>query len=363
MADDKIIPMGGEAEEPIIVESPKKKPFRITRGNKKIGKDTLILNMTSATDCPSRKRGLCQLKNTKQCYALQPERMYPQCLPFRRAQEEQWDRMSAEEIAEVIAGIVKRARKPIKYLRFSEAGDFRTQADVNKMSRLADLLRPAGLRVYGYTARSDLSYGKVSRNMVLTGSGFIVHNQFRAVEELSGAHPVCPGNCRSCNRCKVRGGKIIEVLIHGSNIKKKKNPVSGWSRPAQRIQLGAETALENPGGTGGIGSHSTHGGRELLERKHHPTDEGANFVLMKIDGPTPYVVWTEDKKTKATFWGHYFTEYDDAKTFFDRKVKRVKKRNPKGAKKKKMSDENKLAVTVAVVGLVGILLWKRKQLQ
>ena len=42
--------------------------IKVRNGNSKIGKDTFILNITSATDCPTKKLGLCKIP--KLCYAL-----------------------------------------------------------------------------------------------------------------------------------------------------------------------------------------------------------------------------------------------------------------------------------------------------
>lgn len=110
-------------------------------GNLKVGPDTIIMNITSATDCPSRRRGLCQVPSGA-CYALRDERRYKKKdlegrttgpLRYRRMQTKVWDALSAEEIAEQIKDVVKRRRKiPIKFLRMQEAGDFRDARDVDK---------------------------------------------------------------------------------------------------------------------------------------------------------------------------------------------------------------------------------------
>lgn len=57
------------------------------RGNAKIGTDTLIFNMCSAHDCPSRAKGLCQLPDPKYCYALRVEKRFKKCTAYRRRQE------------------------------------------------------------------------------------------------------------------------------------------------------------------------------------------------------------------------------------------------------------------------------------
>lgn len=43
-------------------------------GNRKLPKETLIVNITSAQNCPSDKLGFC--KHSKICYAKKCERIY-----------------------------------------------------------------------------------------------------------------------------------------------------------------------------------------------------------------------------------------------------------------------------------------------
>lgn len=187
------------------------KKLECSKGNSKIGDDTIIINITSARDCPSRKLGLCRIAG--KCYADKAERQYPSVLPYRRRQTQQFDALTAEDIAERVKGIVKRRRKQTRYLRFSESGDFRNQADIVKLSRIADLLMGT-VKVYGYTARHDLDFRTVSPNMIVNGSGFMVHNIFTAMKDTDGKDKVCGGNCRTCNMCKDRHGADIAVKVH-----------------------------------------------------------------------------------------------------------------------------------------------------
>ena len=82
---------------------------KVSIGNRKVGRDTIIMNITSSTDCPSRKRGLCQVPPGA-CYALSAEHRYPEVLPYRRSQTRIWDKLTAEEIAADIKAIVARRR-------------------------------------------------------------------------------------------------------------------------------------------------------------------------------------------------------------------------------------------------------------
>jgi hypothetical protein len=187
--------------------------IKISNGNKKIGNDTFIINITSATDCPSRRLGLCQIEENK-CYAMKAERQYPDVLPYRRAQEIVWETHHEEIIAEHILSRAKRKKTPIKYIRFSESGDFRSQEDVEKLKNLSHILSSGGIKVYGYTARRDLSFSDLPSNLAINGSGFMVSNSFTAVKESQDDFIMCPGNCRNCNLCKEKNNLDIKVLYH-----------------------------------------------------------------------------------------------------------------------------------------------------
>ena len=185
--------------------------FKVSIGNLKLGKDTAIINITSSLNCPAKKLNLCKVSQI--CYAAKAERLYKAVLPYRQAQEKQWESMSAAEIAIGITAI--KHKTPIKYLRFSESGDFRNQFDVWKMSKIADLLAPAGIKVYGYTARKDLNFDNLSQNMTVNGSGFKVHNSFTAIPKTqapSKEEVMCVGNCRNCHKCKERNG--LQIVNH-----------------------------------------------------------------------------------------------------------------------------------------------------
>ena len=181
-------------------------------GNRKLGKDTLIFNMTSATDCPSFQLNMCQMFDTSRCYAYRAENQFPNVLAFRRKQAQSWRQSNPETIVIAILDSIRRKQTPIHFIRFSESGDFRSQVDVDKMSHIASML--PWLTFYGYSSRQDLSFKSVPENMTVNGSGFMIHNQFDAVHEYTGKHIKCLGNCRECNTCKGRRGVKIENLLH-----------------------------------------------------------------------------------------------------------------------------------------------------
>ena len=196
--------------------------IKLTQGNKKLGKDTFIMNITSATNCPSAKLGLCEVIkekdgsiNTWNCYAFRPEKFYPNCLPFREAQTRIFENTSGKDLAnQIILKANSKRTNLINYLRFSESGDFRKQEDITRMGVISELIKEANISTYGYTARHDLSYDNKPKSLVINGQGFMVDNKINVVDSIQGLKNVCPGNCRSCDLCKVPGKREINILRH-----------------------------------------------------------------------------------------------------------------------------------------------------
>ena len=190
-----------------------------TLGNSKLPASTAIFNMTSATDCPSKIIGLCKVADI--CYAIIPEKMYPKtCKPYRDRQAKYWSDNTASDFVLDFMSAVNRKR-PINRpdtLRFSEAGDFRTQADVDKMELIATLLSGEGIACYTYTARSDLDYSKV-RYLVINFSGFSAktagrYGTYAAVEDVddrSDNFGVCPCDCTKCRRCVIGLNSVVPM--------------------------------------------------------------------------------------------------------------------------------------------------------
>lgn len=182
-------------------------------GNKKIGKDTVIINIHTATTCPAKD--MCLLRG--RCYALANERIRPTVLPFRLRQEQFWK----ENPASVYVDYLRKLKNGfLNYIRFHEAGDFACQADVDKMSEIADGVEGM-YRCYAYTARYDLDYSNKSKNLVLDGTYFMIDNMYVPLkkDELAmgrGKGTVtCPNDCRICDLCKEPRGLVIYNFIKG----------------------------------------------------------------------------------------------------------------------------------------------------
>lgn len=206
--------------------------LKVTKGNLKIGNDTLIFNMGSATDCPSLKLGYCKLG--KKCYAYKAERLYPNVKPYRDKQASYWKFVTSRSFIADFTEIMrkhKRALKDIKYLRLNEAGDFYSQHCVAKLSAISLWLkRLFNITVYTYTARKDLDFS--TAHFLVKGSSNDVGNNGKSIArpklelEKQGTFEhgmyyeneqhfaLCEGNCRTCSLCKKKNNTNIVFPIH-----------------------------------------------------------------------------------------------------------------------------------------------------
>jgi len=184
-------------------------------GNTKIPNTTAIFNMSSATDCPSRLRGICKavIDGKNICYAKKSEREYrPNVLPFRRRQTGYWLTITPEKFVSHFLIINATKRDKFDKIRLNEAGDFHSQACVDKAEKIARLLKKFDITVYCYTSRHDLEFKNV-RTLVVNGSNFQkagVINEFKMVpkgEKPPKGYKECPMNCKKCDRCSKRGSK------------------------------------------------------------------------------------------------------------------------------------------------------------
>lgn len=189
-------------------------------GNIKVPSSIAIFNLTSAHDCMSAKLGLCAAeKFGTHCYAKRAEFSYhKQVLPYRRNQAKLWNKLTAKEFVSQFLMLNSRKKNSFKALRFSESGDFRNQADVDKVEKIATLLKRFGIKCYTYTSRSDLDYSKIS-SLILSGSGFKkngINKVFQIIKHKKDKprnFSICKGDCKICSRCRTRNLNTA-VLAH-----------------------------------------------------------------------------------------------------------------------------------------------------
>jgi len=190
-------------------------------GNHKIGKDTLIFNMSSAASCPSRSKGMCEVINQGfRCYADKAESQYKhRTLNAREEQKRYWNNNSATTILRALKDKIERRKTKTSYFRFNESGDFSNQRDVAKLNTIAKGLNKIGITTYGYTSRHDLDFNNV--NFLIKGSDCELKGKNNGKTMIIGKHSdvpkgyvECPGDCSTCYLCKTNNKINIAFRYH-----------------------------------------------------------------------------------------------------------------------------------------------------
>ena len=188
-------------------------------GNNKLPKTTMIFNMGTATNCPSKHLGLCECINKGiKCYAEKPEIQYKDhVINYREKQKTYWQYYSKTNITLDIIHLINRRKNETKLFRFNESGDFYTQNDVDKLSYIAGELKDIGITTYGYTARKDLNFKNVNflvkgsfHNNGNNGSCIIINKN----DKVPKGFILCPGSCKTCNRCAQNNKLNIAFIKH-----------------------------------------------------------------------------------------------------------------------------------------------------
>lgn len=197
----------------------------ISWGNNKVSKTVAIYNLNSATDCPNRETDRCQVPFEK-CYAHKAENVYPQTLPYRRRQQYLWDSLSAEEWAGAFKSLVSRKRNSVTAVRFSEAGDFRNEQDIQKVERIAQMLSTDGIDVYTYSASHKLDWSEaenftVNQSNELADYGDRLFTALPEGSDLPEDTVWCPYDksdgdikCGECKLCINPEGPDVAIELH-----------------------------------------------------------------------------------------------------------------------------------------------------
>ena len=172
-------------------------------GNAKLSDDTLIINFTSALRCPSL--ALCPITQ-KACYAVAGEnrlsdvrRKNLKVDEFWRAARDKYRAGFADAIERVF-GIARKYieglnakkpngeykyKKPIRFIRFNEAGDFFCQVILDSAARFAAFAKEYGIMSMAYTANKNLDFKKIPDGLDKPIDNYIKINASREDIELS----------------------------------------------------------------------------------------------------------------------------------------------------------------------------------
>lgn len=184
----------------------------VSEGNAKV--QCPIINMGSATECPSRAWCPFSKENYKRtgkpcCYAIKAERIYPTALQARRTNalliQQAIEQGKVGELAAEVAIKVRKLciKMGTTFVRYNEAGDL-SEGNVKFAVALTDALVALGLKPYTYSKAPKAVQDKVvAAGAVIMRSeiDFVcVKNEAEAAEK---GLEVCPGEgCgNACVRC------------------------------------------------------------------------------------------------------------------------------------------------------------------
>lgn len=198
-------------------------------GNTKIGNDTLIINVNHAFNCFSDKSGYCE--NCNCCYAKKAPNTYPNSFLYAFASEIGFNKLSIEAIIKSIEKAHKDdlRQNNIKFLRFNEAGDFKSFDLFLKANEVAKyFFNKYHIISYTYTHNKELlPYKEAIKNSYIVvnwsikaGAGFksaiTCNNPSKLAEYLSDSenYVICKGKCHNCSYCKDKDDLRTVVFVN-----------------------------------------------------------------------------------------------------------------------------------------------------
>lgn len=136
-------------------------------GNTKLPENIMVINLTSAWNCPSIATGECPLG--KICYARKGESMYQHSQIRNLRNQFILPQLTIKELLELLETYIEQAPARIKYIRISEDGDFPDQETVDLCDKLAGhFMAKYGIQTTAYTHR-HLDYTNC-KNMIINMS-------------------------------------------------------------------------------------------------------------------------------------------------------------------------------------------------
>lgn len=144
-------------------------------GNTKLPNSTMIVNLTSAMNCPSLD--VCKLY-AKFCYAKKSnDRYHDQQLRDIR-NELTFPYLTPREILKLVETYIERSKIRIKRIRISEDGDFKSQEQVKFIDKLAGhIYAKYGIRTVAYTnSRFDFTE---CQNLIVNASSPLINGADR----------------------------------------------------------------------------------------------------------------------------------------------------------------------------------------
>jgi len=145
--------------------------IEFTFGSQKLDKTIATFNPGgSAHECPSMKKGYCPIAD--ECYAMHGfEKQYYKASPAMSARMKyQFRYIPTERYVEDLNRFAEK-NIPVRYSRFSVAGDIEHQWEVDKLARIGAGIEKAGIGLYGYSKARGLDWGVLPSNVRLNVGG------------------------------------------------------------------------------------------------------------------------------------------------------------------------------------------------
>lgn len=145
-------------------------------GNSKLSDDTMIINFSSALECPSLN--ICPITQ-KACYAVAGETRFKDSRRKNLKVQNLWreamnqviykDKNAVDKVFSIARLYIEtlnakkpngdyKYSKPIRFVRFNEVGDFTTQSIVNAAADFAAFAKQYGVICMAYTANKRLNF-------------------------------------------------------------------------------------------------------------------------------------------------------------------------------------------------------------
>lgn len=214
-------------------------------GNKKLPRNTMIFNLTTAMNCPSK---LCKFFDTCYAKAGDNKNINPALSGLRNQFMLKY--ITIKEFLKLIEMYIEYAPMRIKRIRLSESGDFSTQQQVELAKKLAaHLKKKYNIDTVVYTAQPfDFSGNELivnaSNEKVIGADRYFYARDLKTFNEMGidmtedlkikymedgQPYYMCPCECRKCNFCyrtRQENGENSEKLTivweklrgHGGNI-------------------------------------------------------------------------------------------------------------------------------------------------
>ena len=186
-------------------------------GNKKLPRNTMIFNLTTAMNCPSK---LCKFFDTCYAKAGDNKNINPALSGLRN--QFMLKHITIKEFLKLIEMYIEYAPMRIKRIRLSESGDFSTQQQVDVAKKLAaHLKKKYNIDTVVYTAQPfDFSGNELivnaSNEKVIGADRYFYARDLKTFNEMGidmtedlkikymedgQPYYMCPCECRKCNFC------------------------------------------------------------------------------------------------------------------------------------------------------------------